>query len=207
MESAAGPEQSLFLPLDELDSIVTIPNIFQELKRLGLTSNLESVSRQVWRCETLGNGHLTTRRKLFAILCLMEKAEEIERLIEEDIFDADLPFEFEQNQGFRRSGGLIKLFASWRLCDMDTFQAYQGRFMAPYFKLGNDSVTEFSEYKLHPCVVLPFVDQELKPSALGNLALDSKIQREGGYSVVRRVRMHSAHHDHFRSSVSNLGLP
>jgi hypothetical protein len=202
MVAAAGFEKLRFLPLDELDSIMSMPAILQELMRSGLTSDLHSISRKIWQCEFLSNGDFTTRRKLFAILCLMERAEDIEEFIEANLFDADLPFQFGKSQNFRRSGEPIEIFESWRLYDVDAFETYQGWVMAPYFKLGN----AFLEYELPSCVVLPFVDDALKPSALGNTVLDHHIQRMGGYSVVRRVRIHSAHHEHLLSSVRNPTL-
>jgi hypothetical protein len=197
----AGPKESPFLPLDQLDMLVTVPNIRRELQLSGSIVDLQATALQVWSCKTLDNGSLTTRRKLFIILCLMEKPGDIEVFIREDIFDADLPFEFDQNQAVGRSGHPIRLFATWRRCDVDSFKNYQGQVTAPYFKLSNDRDPHFREYKLHPCVQLPFVAHELKSSALDNSDLESAIRREGGYSVVRKVRMHSAHHDHTKYPV------
>ncbi|KAI4957255.1 hypothetical protein J4E86_005729 [Alternaria arbusti] len=202
METCEGDSQ--FLPLNCLDEVVTIPNICRELELSSPNFDLHSTALQVWNCKTLSNGEITTRRKLFVILCLMERAQEIQEFIEEGIYDADLPFDFEQFEGICRSKRPIKLFTSksWRPQDIDCFKIYQGQVTSPYFKLSNSTKPGFLEYKLHPCVKLPFVDNEIKPSTAENPELQSAIRREGGYSFVRKVVIHSAHYDHIRVSVS-----
>ncbi|KNG48790.1 serine threonine protein kinase [Stemphylium lycopersici] len=180
-------QESNFLPLDCLDMVVTVPNICQELKLSNASFDVNTTARQVWNLETLPNGDLTTRRKIFVILCLMERPIDIQGFIEEGIFDADLPFEFEQHEGICRSGRRIKLFADWKFHSIDNFKSYQGQVLAPYFKLSNDADPRFLEYKLHNCVQLPFVDHEFKSIAPGNSELQSAIRREGGYSLVRKA--------------------
>lgn len=194
MMSAAGQDDSRFLPVSELEEIITIPHICGELKRLGLTSNAEWLAHQVWTRVGSSNGKTTTRRKLFAILCLMDQAGEIQKFIDQEIFDCHLPFEFDLSQGRTRTGTLISLFTDWKSCERDNFRSYQGQFLAPYLKLGNDTVTKFRKYDLHRCVVLPFTENEIKESCY-------IYQAFGGYSVVSRVMIHPAHHDFVTTTV------
>jgi hypothetical protein len=199
MMSAAGQDDKRFLPLSELETIVTRSNIYEELRRSGLTSDLGWITDQVWFRVNSSNGKTTTRRKLFAILCLLEKAEAIEAFINEGIFDSDLPFDFEHPRAYRRSSLPIRLFEDWKSYERDAFENYQGRFLAPYFKLSNDTITKIRDYDLHRCIVLPFIEYEIKGSPYHQLIT-------GGFSVVRRVIIHSAHHDHFHPSVSRLHI-
>jgi hypothetical protein len=101
MLDASGQDNFRFLPVSKLDTIVTIPSIYAELRRSGVMSDLTWLSHQVWCRVDLSNGKTTTRHKLFAILCLMEKAEEIVSFITEGILDLHLPFEFEHPHAYR----------------------------------------------------------------------------------------------------------
>ncbi|KAH8725467.1 kinase-like domain-containing protein [Phaeosphaeriaceae sp. PMI808] len=204
MINTAGQEDSQFLPFSELESIITIRNIQKEIRRTDSTSNVDSVAHNVWDLKSLPNKEWTTRRKLFAILCLMEKAGEIERFIEEEIYDTDLPFEFEPAQVWSRSRTAIRLFKLWKLNDLDSFRAYQGQFMAPYFELCSGISTRFREYTLHRSIVLPFEDYRLSSIPFKNAiqGVDSNTYREGGYSTVRKVTIHPAHHNFLACSHS-----
>jgi hypothetical protein len=190
MLAAAYSPTSFFLPLSELDDLISIPNIQKELRRSGLTSDVEQIARQVWSPHKLPTGKFTTRRRIFAILCLIDKATRIREFITEDIYDSDLPFEFEPTRVLRRSGALIKHFMQWEIHCRDIFHDYQGRFLAPYFKF---TAPKFREYQLHRCVVLPFMEYEV-----GDKRLSPSLAH---YSAVRRVAIHLAHHDYCMISV------
>jgi hypothetical protein len=196
MLAAAYSPTSFFLPLSELDSLISIPNIQKELKRSGLTSEVEQIGRQVWSPQKLPTGKFTTRRRIFAILCLIDKAASIQEFIAEDIYDSDLPFEFEPTRVLRRSGILIRLFMQWEIHCRDIFYDYQGRFLAPYFKF---TALHFREYKLHRCVVLPFMEYEVGDKRISPILTH--------FSEVRRVIIHLAHHDYCMTSVSCRSSP
>ncbi|CAN9309051.1 unnamed protein product [Alternaria alternata] len=121
---AASSTKSQFLPLSDLEAIVTYRNIRRELERSGVTSDLDRIADQVWSTKKLSNG-TTTRRKIFAILCLMERAQNIQDFIYEDVFDSHLPFEFEHNQNRvlrnNKSPVPIELFIRWQDNDRDSF--------------------------------------------------------------------------------------
>ncbi|KAH4034910.1 hypothetical protein HBI56_030280 [Parastagonospora nodorum] len=194
---AAGPTQPLFLPLSELENLVTERNVRQELKRSGLTGGLDKILLDVLRPQKpqTDTDITTTRRKIFAILCLMDRSKDIRAFIEEEIFDADLPFEFKSGRRVLRSlkkgqpGVAIRLFTHsniWDYPSLDLFEDYQKRFMAPYFKL---KTRKLRPYILHRCVILPFLGIEAKNGAYS-------VEIETLYSVVSRVEIHPAHHDY-----------
>jgi hypothetical protein len=189
MLAAAGSQSHYFLPLSELDSIINLSNIEKELRRLGLISEAKQLARQVWSSQTLPTGKVTTRRRIFAILCMIDKATKIQDFITEDVYDSDLPFQFDQTRILRRSGAPLNLFSHWEPHCRDIFHNYQGCFLAPYFKF---MVEKFREYELHRCVILPFLEAE---SAHISPILTY-------FSEVRRVKIHTAHHDYCMVSVS-----
>ncbi|CAI9632475.1 hypothetical protein GT037_010222 [Alternaria burnsii] len=189
MLTAANSTQSQFLPLSELEAIITSPNIKRELKRSGLTSDLNKIADEVWSTKEISNGTKTTRRKIFAILCLIDKAKEIQYFIEEGIFDSHLPFHFEHNQDQVRCNGkspkTIQLFTRWQVTHRDSFANYQGRFLAPYLKFMTE---DLRHYSLHHCVVLPFLEK-WQDDVLNDAVAT-------WFSIVYRVEIHSAHHDY-----------
>lgn len=196
MLTAANSTQSQFLPLSELEAIITSPNIKRELKRSGLTSDLNKIADEVWSTKEISNGTKTTRRKIFAILCLIDKAKEIQYFIEEGIFDSHLPFHFEHNQEQVRCNGkspkTIQLFTRWQVTHRDSFASYQGRFLAPYLKFMTE---DLRHYSLHHCVVLPFLEK-WQDDVLSDAVAT-------WFSIVYRVEIHSAHHDYLSPLVSS----
>ncbi|KAH4177188.1 hypothetical protein HBI49_055760 [Parastagonospora nodorum] len=194
---AAGSTRSLFLPLSELENLVNDRNVRQELKRSGLTEGLDKILLDVLRPQKpqTDTDITTTRRKIFAILCLMNRSKDIRAFIEEEIFDADLPFEFISGRRVLRSpkkgkpGVPIRLFMHsnvWDYLSLDLFEDYQNRFMAPYFKLMTQKIRP---YIFHRCVVLPFLGIEAKNGAYS-------VEIETLFSAVSRVEIHPAHHDY-----------
>jgi hypothetical protein len=129
--AAAGSPNSFFLPLGELENMINLLNLERELRRSGLTSDVEQIARQAWCPRKLPTGEFTTRRRIFAILCLMDMAAELHDFIAEEILDSDLPFDIEETRVFRRSGASVELFMQWKIYNRDIFRNYQGRFLAP----------------------------------------------------------------------------
>ncbi|KAF1850801.1 kinase-like protein, partial [Cucurbitaria berberidis CBS 394.84] len=187
--ASAGSHEK-FLPKCDLEEIITLENIKVELKRSRrVVSDIDFIAQQVLEPPV---DQVTSRRRIFAILCLLQKAPKIQAFIEEAIFDCDLPFDFgtrgrsDSSEGFNPPP---KLFKSWKPKNVDGFDQYQGQLLAPYFKLSNNNSFSFSEQKLHHSVVLPFVEYEVKDRILGKTI-------QGGFSEVRIVKIHRAHHDY-----------
>ena len=193
-EPAAGSTRSGFLPLSQFAELITPRLIIRELKRHGWTLDSDKISGQILDLQRPqdGTSTTTTRRRIFAILCLMNKSKYIQAFVQEDVFDSDLPFEFELGQVLRRSGRPVKLFEHWEDHVRDSFISYQGRFLAPYFKF---MTPKLNQYSLHHCVVLPFIELEATDEAPSEAVSTH-------FSIVYRVAIHSAHHDYRSPHVS-----
>jgi hypothetical protein len=160
-------EDQQYLPADELDNIITTAHIYGELMRSGLTSNLRHVCQQIRGCIAPPNVS-TTRKKLFAILCLIDRAADIVWFIDGGLSDSDLPLVTTSlNHGEAIRGKYsppprtTKAFELWAQSDRDAFQNHQWKFLAPFFSA---SSTETRHYVLEDHHVLPFVDPIIRPA-------------------------------------------
>lgn len=194
MVPIARPPHERFLPFDRLAEIMTVENIVKELQRterlLGesvTTQEHEATARQIleWQdsCEPL-----TNRRCLFAILCLMNMAIRIVDFIREGLFDGDMPFVSDDSGTYRRndtSTAPISFFKRWKRTQRDMFEHYQGSFLVPFFNLSKGISSKIAQIELSSSAILPFLEDEAA----------SQVIQVGGYSTVRKVRIHEAHHD------------
>ena len=185
-----------FLPICELEAIITFANVKAELERSGrVKSSLDAIAGQVLEPHSDKD---TSRRIIFAVLCLLEKASKIQDFIQEGYFDCHLPFDFGALKGSGPTKGISsspELFSSWKLKNIDGFEMYQGQLLAPCFKLSNEKSLKLKTRNLHHSVVLPFVEYEVKDRILGKTV-------QGGSSEVRIVKIHHAHHDYVSPGVS-----
>ncbi|KAH7355989.1 kinase-like domain-containing protein [Pyrenochaeta sp. MPI-SDFR-AT-0127] len=198
MVPSAGSHE-LFLPRNDLDDVITFSSIKGELKRSGVeTTRLDIIAQQVLECPP---DKTASRRKIFTILCLLRKAPKIQTFIDEGYYDCDLPFDFGIQANSDPTGGFNpapKFLKSWTGKNIDGFDKYQGQVLAPYFELSNESRLSFVEQNLHHSVVLPFVKYKVKDHVLGKTM-------QGGFSEVRIVKIHRAHHDYISpDSVANV---
>jgi hypothetical protein len=208
MVKAAGPGKSQFLPIGALNSIITRERILCELQRQDIPEGhrLANTDLQIVVDHILGNRGDAETSKIFAILCLMELSLEVGTFIDDDISDRHLPFEPSPDPGILASSrnrlvGLcyrdterscwipVSVFDNWRPHNIESFTSYQGWFLAPCFEFSNETRPKFSELHLHDCVVLPFMEEQRKDSALGN-----PLELPSGFSVVRKVKIHSDHY-------------
>jgi hypothetical protein len=83
-----------FIPINKLDELITLESIHKELgdRDIGLQSDQLKLARQI--CESGSVTQNTPRRKIFAILALMEKVDAIRDFIREGVCDSELPFIF-----------------------------------------------------------------------------------------------------------------
>ncbi|KAI1655237.1 kinase-like domain-containing protein [Daldinia decipiens] len=95
-----GKDQE-FIPIDRLNEIITRQNIQREfrycLPELSLDKNLSTWVNEIWdEFEYVdlvtGQKMYTSRRKIFAVLILLNDPKKIESFIREDLWDKDLPF-------------------------------------------------------------------------------------------------------------------
>jgi hypothetical protein len=197
-------EGKSFLPIDALERIVTKKRIRQELVSLSLESlprQLDSLTAQIWEVPSLSktSSKKTTRRKLFAILALMQKLDQIVAFIEEGLYDSDLPFVLSTGtrKGLRRfnrkgedgQSESIQLFAKWKISELEYFNNCQWELLAPYFHLSTKRDPEILHYNLEHETIMPFIE-------------DAKIKHDVGYGDTWKVKIHPAHHNHCEDSVS-----
>jgi serine/threonine protein kinase len=194
-----------FIPLNKLDELITRQSIYQELELYEKLGKLIAVSkedrhiaaRKIWEIPALTN--VTTRRKIFAVLVLMEKVEAILDFLEEEVYDSTLPFVFGKNQlatsKTTEEPIVIKLFqdkTKWKESEKDSFERYQWEMMAPYFPLSCGEQSSVRRLAVYDRAVLPF--------------LEAHEESEGGFSIVRKVKIHPAHYNSHDFSVC-LSLP
>lgn len=200
--SSAGDNGTQFLPKDKLKDIVSMGNVKQELDLY--VPNTENANTAKKVCEGK-----PARRKIFAILCLMNKTPEILSFIQENVTDDDLPLAFGthyKSKIYRRSrngptnkhSNAISLFekTSWKFIDRDNFKRLQWQFLAPYFSLKFDRGQTSRHWKLETSRILPFIEDvpNIEDAPNTAIALASEA-REGGFSFVRKVMIHPAHHN------------
>lgn len=190
--------RSKFLPMDRLERVLTRASIEKQLKQCMLTVDLTKTVDAVWKMVETSSGK-TSRRRIFAILCLFKMACQITSFIDEGIYDDSLPFIFNDGTPWKVSRNLadkttqdIVLFLErhiWETHLLELFNQYQGQFLAPYFIFSYDD-QKVLNYDVQDAVVLPFVQDKMVVETDDALA---NIVREGGYSFVRKVKIHPAH--------------
>ncbi|KAF2687627.1 kinase-like protein [Lentithecium fluviatile CBS 122367] len=192
---------NLFLPLDGLGTLITPRSIRDELRREGLEQSyrLRAIAEQVLKITPdIKPKDYTTRRKIFAILVMMRRADAIVDVLKEGIYDDDLPFQIDNSPGMpvyrrKREGKaqiLIRFFEEWEIDQRETFDKYQWQMTAPYFKLSYKPGKKVLHYVLEPQAVLPFIEETLSDNSSGH-----SVDFSGGTSTVRKLKIHRAHHN------------
>ncbi|KAG6365568.1 hypothetical protein INS49_007179 [Diaporthe citri] len=160
-------QRSDFLPIDALDRIVTEDRVKEEIGKLSGCSrkNLNHDVQQVLGAASTIPGQTTSRKKIFAILALIDKLDAIWDFVTEGIYDVHLPFEKEKAQS---PGGHEK----WNV-------------HIPIFFLNTKKDPKVRHYPLQESVVLPFIeDDEVKQGG-----------KMGGFADVWRIKFHPSHHN------------
>ncbi|KAK7431375.1 hypothetical protein QQZ08_002146 [Neonectria magnoliae] len=206
-DSAWSGQDERFLPINELDRIINKQTVKKELTSLNLgpDHNLDDITKKIWGTVTFSLPHTkrvsrTTRRKLFTILLLLNKVRTILDLIDEDILDNNLPFllDSERRQLQRKvdengTYKTIKSFEPWRQNERDLFGKYQWEMLAPFWDLNREPP---DHYLLEERIILPFIPFSRSKSE------EAVVEHEGGFSEVRKVKIHSAHHNYPKSQRS-----
>ncbi|KAM7190914.1 Protein kinase-like domain containing protein, partial [Rhypophila sp. PSN 637] len=214
---SASRDKGQYLPIDAFKRIVTRDRVRQELARLVperiAADKLDWYTDQVWHTTPPANlkshePRPTTRRKIFAILALLQKVPDIVRFIDdsdENMHDNDLPFLLSdgpdpgtrQLQRKGRDGKLspITIMSSWPYFMLEIFNDYQWRLLPPYFVLSTKAKPEVAHYSFEDGIVLPLIEDEGIASGI-----------RGGFGDVWKVKIHPAHHntsDHASSDKDN----
>ena len=189
-------EHRKFLPIDELERIINMEAIQRELLRNGKDAGL---AQKVWGTKG-SKSELTTRRKIFAILVMVDNVAAITDFIDEGIFDSHLPFLFRDGTGdragtfdvYRKLKGRegepdreieIEFFQEWDDLKLESFKSSQWQVLAPYFSLVSKD-NKVVHYNLDDQSVLPFIEDD---------KVDEPLAQHGGSADVRRVKIHHSH--------------
>jgi len=175
-----------FIPVNKLDELITQGSIYKELEKrsIGLKEERLKITKRIWEVPSLTK--VTTRRKIFAVLVLLEKVEAILDFLLEEVYDNMLPFVFAKDHSFssKITKKPIDLFhdkTKWKQNEKDLFEKYQWEMMTPYLLLNFGGDKTVPRMAIEDRAVLPFLE-------IYNAS-------EGGFSTVRKVKIHSAHYN------------
>ncbi|KAK1479999.1 protein kinase [Colletotrichum cuscutae] len=185
----SASENRSYLPLDALRQLVT-PSVVRRLLGHAFVHS-EPGLLDDWVFEisgketTLTPGRQPRRRKLFAILILMEQVQLIRDFIENDLDDRILPLQIKREafqepviQLQTETGIILDCLAHWHTRHLSSFVQWQETICTPFFKMPG---REVHYYELNSKTILPFETY--------------KLVRVGGYGSVRKVSIHPAHHN------------
>jgi hypothetical protein len=169
-----------FIPQDTFNYLLKRPAVLNELER-SLGDDFLALGEKRYEIVDFVMERAT---KLFAILTLIGKCQSILDFMVEGISDIDLPFQLsdikssENLLGSHNSARIDRLFTKWSNWDLQELSRFQWSLLAPVLELGHSS----KHYDFHSNSILPFVED------------DEGSRVTGGFSSVRRVKIHPAHH-------------
>ncbi|KAF2823104.1 kinase-like protein, partial [Ophiobolus disseminans] len=182
-----------FLPIDQLELIMTYKNISRELQQAGLHEDIKATTTLL--CQR----RKKSRQRIFAILCMLQLPAQIVDFIRAGIFDEDLPFTFKNSLVYRERTSETKkvetplsLFEApcWKPHVRESFERYQAQVSAPIFKLSWTKGEKVLHFLLKDQLVLPFMPVK---DTSGDGELEIFLRHYGGTSTVRKVKIHPAH--------------
>ncbi|KAK4112894.1 kinase-like protein [Canariomyces notabilis] len=182
-------ERGRFLPDGELNTIITKESVARLLLQSADWKRIDSAYQVA--SSPNSNLHAIVERvcgsfkRVFALLVLMKKAQTITEFLQEEVCDIDLPLSCEWSNEhlflYRRTdpGLPLACVREWYDYEIEYFTDRQWAVLAPIF------ADHQTPYELSDHAILPFV------------AEDSYSRNEevfGGYSSVRKVKIHPDHH-------------
>ncbi|KAI0892475.1 kinase-like domain-containing protein [Annulohypoxylon nitens] len=184
-----------FIPIGDFDKIVTRESVQREVELwLPEDRDIEIWVRAIWDTFSYNDNTtaspiaLTSRRRIFAILVLLNAQRKIASFIREELFDKDLPFIQNKKDewvsyiqtGQERSCPVSSL-SQLDKRDADSFDNYQWFMLSPIFDMAGGRVIH---YELHCRITLPVLEHELghNPTLIG------------GQGEVSRIKMHGSHY-------------
>ncbi|KAM5521284.1 protein kinase [Fusarium oxysporum f. sp. phaseoli] len=190
-----------FLPRDRLNDILTEDRIKRTLEEEGRLpkERLQDILQEILSPSISDQNaelYLRSRKEILAILSLIDRVSAIERFIEEDICDYDLPFRYVREtephssdqrlwvmktSDIERDPRTISLFSEWRDSQAESFKDQQWRIHVPVFSASREGTREPTHYSLARKTITPY----LSCTPVG----------KGGFSVVNKVEIHHGHID------------
>lgn len=175
-----------WLPASALDDICNRSDVLRELEKLFQADDAKEYANYV--CGSSGDppNESQSSRRIFAILVLITRVASLPLFVKADLRDAHLPLiwiDDSRNGLYSPSfhSKKIALSCFWKkdLSLMRNFYQTQWQLIVPF--IAKDSDDEVKEYQLHRDTIMPWTDMIGDP-------LDS------GFSKVRQVKIHDAHH-------------
>ncbi|KAJ4351965.1 uncharacterized protein N0V89_007310 [Didymosphaeria variabile] len=196
-----GEDKHEFLPIDAFDRIIQVENIKKELCRWNKHHDAVTMADSVMGSNLPDqNRDGQTKRKIFAILGLMEKARKIEQFVKLEICDHQLPFKFQKGTSGRfviedRYGhGLpLEMFKKQSLCE--SFRDHQWEVLAPSFELSLDSTQKIQHLDFNLYERLPFMESEHMYEGEPELAQGGYAQAPGKETYFAVKRLHRDEED------------
>lgn len=191
-----------WLPINELFDLINESRVEQELKRAFKNdpsrtafspSELKGYAREICNHTTYMTQNdkelMFSSQRIFAILTMMNKAQDAPEFLKAKICDRDLPLRLRSREGFRdselfnprRKDRRLMVGENWKDSDFDHFIDYQKRMLSPFFELNG---REVSFHELDDDTILPFIEDGTQYRPL-----------EGGGGSIWRVKIHPAHHN------------
>jgi hypothetical protein len=183
----AGSSAKGFIPLDQIDTIVSRESIEKELLDTPRLFGLFAEQGDALVNNILGLdspvSHSTRKVRLFAILALLGCVERIADFIENTASDNILPIYIQDSPSRNEPHVLAKdkttslrpCFGLWDRSAIEAFEEQQWVVLAPVFGKNAPFIN------LSPKAVLPFIHD------------DADTQRRGGTSKIFRVKIHPSH--------------
>ncbi|KAH0443591.1 hypothetical protein CcaCcLH18_00904 [Colletotrichum camelliae] len=167
-----------FLPRDQIEALINRGAVQQELTRSA--PHIPRVIRDIY-----AQAVCSTRRRIFAILVLIDQTSLISGFMGNDLTDSILPISFCSN-GVRSSLGLrenvIRCFTGFPHRVLDDFGSAQWALLVPIIGEYSNSVQALN---LDHEYILPFiVDSTMEGGAM---------TIRGGFSTIYKVKIHKAH--------------
>jgi len=191
-ESKMSYRGANFIPISEIERILSLSAVqevlkqeIQDLSDVESTAELEKLTQDI--CG------VPSRRRLFSLLLLNERAECIRCLVRRNIDDTHLPFFAASDltevhpRGDVGLENRLECFETWRASEVGWLLNRQHTVTAPFFDLSPGAL---SNYILHEDTILPFI--RIEEAA------------QGGSANLWKVSIHSAHHNFENSAVRKL---
>lgn len=185
------PEGRRFFPNTAFTEIINEQTVRKELQKC--YRGLDSVTLEHWSQTICGNQR--PLKKIFALLALVGKVEDIHKFLEEGVFDDVLPlrkisqpgsmiFQLGTSVGAKDEVQALHCVEEWSISAMLMFEDWQWATLAPCFRGGERKNVHHVD--LESRTPLPFINDSRY--GIGSETI------KGGYSTVFKVDIHPDHH-------------
>jgi serine/threonine protein kinase len=184
-----GQAFEYFIPLSELKRLITTSVIEKEILDGNPDMKPTDARKYAKRTEE-------SAKKLFAILACGQNGAAICSLLDNKLFDQDLPFKVVESKSWslwrREPEERIQAFDEWEEEKIEDFWRIQWWMIAPVFDKYSLDCLELADETILPFI--PIDRQKAKDEGIPHMEI-------GGYSEVTAYRIHPAHHNFWDTSI------